>query len=465
MKTKLSILLVLTLMAFGCMTAQVPQAMNYQAVARDAAGQELQNRFISLRLTIHDQTSGGIIVYKETDTATTNKFGLFSVAIGNGTIVSGTFSAITWSTGSKFLQVELDPAGGSNYADMGTSQLQSVPYALNSPGWATSGADIYNSNTGYVGIGTAAPISQLHVKRGYGQILTVEGTTQSWLEYVNSGAPIGYMGHWNGGASDFDIGTSVAVKGNFNLATQALPRLTIDSGGRVGIGVPPNPAHQIDMLGDLALESYSANDPRLYLMASPGDSTFLSATGIYLYLCSPASSGNPAVELMINRFNNDIEPLADNLTSMGTANYRWSVVYAGNGVIQTSDERLKKNIENLNLGLSAIMQLRPVSYEWKNAADGAGEKIGFIAQEVEKIIPQAVVHDHITDKEIEAAKSVGKPVPQIKDPYGMNYSEITPVLVKAVQELNEKNNTQQQQLEELKKQNEYLLQLIREFKN
>ncbi|MDU9792276.1 hypothetical protein, partial [Helicobacter pylori] len=44
--------------------------------------------------------------------------------------MSGTFGGINWGSGSKFTQVELDPAGGFSYMDMGTTQMLSVPYAL-----------------------------------------------------------------------------------------------------------------------------------------------------------------------------------------------------------------------------------------------------------------------------------------------------------------------------------------------
>ncbi len=61
---------------------------------------------------------------------TTNQLGLFSLAVGGGTVLSGTFANINWGTGDKYLQVEMDPAGGTAYTNMGTSQLLSVPYAL-----------------------------------------------------------------------------------------------------------------------------------------------------------------------------------------------------------------------------------------------------------------------------------------------------------------------------------------------
>ena len=118
--------------------AQAPNQFNYQGIARSATGLPIATANIGMRLTIHDGTSTGTVVYQETHNATTNAFGLYNVAIGAGTVVSGTFNSISWGTGSKFLQIELDPAGGTTYTSVGTNQLLSVPYSL----YANSSANV-----------------------------------------------------------------------------------------------------------------------------------------------------------------------------------------------------------------------------------------------------------------------------------------------------------------------------------
>lgn len=128
-------------------SAQAPQSMNYQAIARNAAGAVVPNQLVGLRFTIRETTATGTVVYSETQTDTTNQFGLFTTAIGSGTPLTGTFAAIDWSSGDKFLQVEIDAAGGSSYTDMGTSQLLSVPYAL----YAEKTAPLGQSSTNYYG--------------------------------------------------------------------------------------------------------------------------------------------------------------------------------------------------------------------------------------------------------------------------------------------------------------------------
>ena len=83
--------------------SQVPQAVNYQAIARDGGGNVLANRNISLRLTINTGINPGFPVYQETQTAVTNQFGLFTVKLGLGNPVLGNFSSINWAGGNKYL--------------------------------------------------------------------------------------------------------------------------------------------------------------------------------------------------------------------------------------------------------------------------------------------------------------------------------------------------------------------------
>ncbi|MDB5282959.1 MAG: hypothetical protein JWO06_2034 [Bacteroidota bacterium] len=130
MKAKL--LSILTGLIFSATSgfAQVPQGVNYQAIGRDGTGAILANQHISVSFAVHDGSAAGTIVYQETDTASTNQFGLFTVVLGHGTPVLGTFPAINWGTGNKYLEVDYDPNGGTNYSIMGTAQLMSVPYAL-----------------------------------------------------------------------------------------------------------------------------------------------------------------------------------------------------------------------------------------------------------------------------------------------------------------------------------------------
>lgn len=119
-----------------------------------------------------------------------------------------------------------------------------------------------------------------------------------------------------------------------------------------------------------------------------------------------------------------ISPATNNTYTLGNATYRFTEVYATNGVINTSDRREKKDIYNSDLGLDFINKLRPVSYRWNTGVDN-DVHYGLIAQEAEQAITDVgqtettsiVTHDETIDR------------------YGVRYSELISPLIKAVQEL------------------------------
>ena len=113
-----------------CTFAQAPQAFSYQAIANNTNGTPVANGNVAVRISVLDNTATGTVLYTETHTKTTNAQGLFNLSIGQGAPTTGAFAAINWGANPKFVKVELDPAGGTNYTTVGTNQFQSVPYAL-----------------------------------------------------------------------------------------------------------------------------------------------------------------------------------------------------------------------------------------------------------------------------------------------------------------------------------------------
>ena len=99
------------------------------------------------------------------------------------------------------------------------------------------------------------------------------------------------------------------------------------------------------------------------------------------------------------------------------------VIYAQNTSVQSiSDARLKENIRNATEGLNVITALRPVRYDWKSGyGNNRKDQLGFIAQEIEAVFPEAVSEWQISNSDQEAYKTVGP-------------GALIPVLVKAIQE-------------------------------
>jgi hypothetical protein len=111
-------------------SAQSPEKMSYQAVIRDANGAILKNQNVTIQFTVIQPSTPGTPVYQEFHRPTTNTNGLVSIYIGTGTVSSGNFGTVDWSSGPYFLQTEIDPTGGFNYVISSTTELVSVPYAL-----------------------------------------------------------------------------------------------------------------------------------------------------------------------------------------------------------------------------------------------------------------------------------------------------------------------------------------------
>lgn len=118
------------------------QGINFQGVARSANGTIIASSNVSLKLSIIAKSVDATPEYVETKTVMTNAQGIFSIVVGDAsnTAVIGSFKNIVWSDGPKFLKVEMDPAGGTNYLNMGATQLQYVPYSFYS--YAVDGNNI-----------------------------------------------------------------------------------------------------------------------------------------------------------------------------------------------------------------------------------------------------------------------------------------------------------------------------------
>jgi hypothetical protein len=234
----LSLLLLLGVYAF----AQAPLKFSYQAIARNAAGDPLENQAIGVRISILNNSSTGTLLYRETHSTTTNQFGLFTLEIGGGTVVNGAMNAIDWGLGDKFLRVDFDPNGGTSYTNMGATQLLSVPYALyagnTASQWTLSGNNIWSNNAGNVGIGTNVPGSKLEVQSNSSvttpNVMVKETETGDYTRISMGNANSSKS--WTLAASNND-GNSNDQLNIFHSVTGDI--FSIGQNGTVGIGIQP----------------------------------------------------------------------------------------------------------------------------------------------------------------------------------------------------------------------------------
>lgn len=140
MKKNLTVIigLLISSITFG----QTPEKMSYQAVLRNASNTLVANQKVGMQISI---LKGATPVYVETQSPTTNSNGLVSLEIGTGTVVSGNFSTINWTSGTYFIKTQTDVTGGTTYTITGTSQLVSVPYALHSKTADSIAGNVYLS--------------------------------------------------------------------------------------------------------------------------------------------------------------------------------------------------------------------------------------------------------------------------------------------------------------------------------
>jgi hypothetical protein len=131
-----------SIFSFKAQQEAPPQGINYQAVAVDNTNKEIvgtdvsakpvADKEIRVRFSILKTSETGTLTYREVHLVTTDAYGLFNTVIGQGIPDASpmAFNQIDWGTGYHFLKVEIDITGGTEYKDMGTQQLWSVPYAL-----------------------------------------------------------------------------------------------------------------------------------------------------------------------------------------------------------------------------------------------------------------------------------------------------------------------------------------------
>ncbi len=430
--------------------AQAPEKFQYQTVVRDNLGAPVVNQGVSFRLNIHEASAAGTTVYSETHSATTNDYGLVNLEIGGGTVVSGTFSTIDWGSNSYYVEVEMDPAGGTSYTSMGSTQLLSVPYALSSK----MASDMELND-----------LSDVQGSPTNGQVLSWNGST--WLPATPA---------TGGGSSPWTLTGADVTRDTGNVGinnTPFVPRFSLtvtgDTNAAIAIGAQGsfNQPHSgrlvftedvLNATGTCGFEwRLNGATNRLVMMSgctSLNDtSMIINRTGEVLFneRVRIGSSDNPTTDLHIKQNGNAITPGSSGIRfeeSGGTTQWQqWAggsdLNFAFNGTrlgyindangayVTTSDRRVKTNILPMGNVLSGVMQLRPVTYYYTHHTEGSVSN-GFIAQEVMEIFPQLVYHSEGEDDQLALA-----------------YSDFGILAIKAVQE-------QQAQIEKLQSEKEAL---------
>jgi hypothetical protein len=348
--------------------------------------------------------------------------GNFNTASGSLALGGNTSGGFNTAFGLSALQT--NETGSNNtaigsLADVGSANLTNATAIGNGAIVAASNTiqlgntDVTNVNTSGnltvngITVGRGGGNDSRNIAIGFGAL---SNNTNSGLKNTASG----YEALYSNIAGDDNTASGYrALKvniGNFNTASGSLALGGNTSGGfNTAFG-----------LSALQTNETGSNNTAIGSLADVGSANLTNATAI----------GNGAIVA------------ASNTIQLGNT----AVTTIGGQVAWTaaSDSRIKKNIVNSNYGLATVLKLRPVEY---NLISNDLKQVGFIAQDVQKLVPEVV-----TGKEGDLSKG---------EILGITYSNLVPVLTKAIQEQQKQIEEQNSKIAAQQKQIEELIKLVK----
>jgi len=350
----------------------------------------------------------------------------------------------------------------------------------------------YKDASGNVGIGTSSPSYNLDIgsssaTSNFTQRIQSGGSYAAMARYDLSGTGTFTVGFNNSGSVVNNAPTGVAsiwMQQAYPLVfgTNGSERMRITSAGNVGVGTS-SPIAKLDLGGassgqTLVFSNTGSNSgsriamnigyttasltPTVYqlIQAQTGLSGYDNQTNLSFWTCNGSTpnqnmildqNGNLSVVSAITCGNtitanvNGPNYSGNNYASSGSSTFMnmylsgtqqfyvtnaGTIYTRGSTTIQAiSDQSLKTNIVDIPYGLDTVVALKPRQFDWTEGnGDGKTGKLGFIAQEVNAVLPQ------ITDKFGDS------------DLMTLGTTDLIPVLVKAIQELNAKVTALEAQL-------------------
>jgi hypothetical protein len=320
----------------------------------------------------------------------------------NGIQIISSLSSSLFTGGIEFIRTTV--AGGSKVQPLRDATIGGV--GLSFQVTANNTAEVnatYTSamtilNSGNVGIGTSSPttysLSGTHVEN-FG------GSTFAFIHNNTTTVKSFYATNESAGLSVlYTFSNHPLVFGTNNTE-----RMRITSGGNVLIGTTT------DVGAKLYVNGYTKSTGYAFNAFSGGTewqigSDAVTGSGLYIY----NTGGGYSMILATSG--------AATFLNLGTG-----LVYSNGGTLTStnpSDFNLKENIAPINYGLNEILKLNPVTFDWKKDTINQGKQYGFIAQEVQKIMPDLVKQGEYL---------------------GLDKEAIFTTLVKAIQELKQEIDT------------------------
>lgn len=505
-KLQLNMLLVIAAILFATdVMAQVPQGFNFQALARDSEGELITGTNLGVRISVVQGTETGAVVYTETQTPTTNEIGIFQLVIGEGTSEDD-FGSIEWAGDNYYVKLEIDPEGGTEYEELGTTRLLSVPYALLAQDVVNTGSneeydDFIQIDNENVNLQDSLTIARTGSddESGFSNGVKIVGKSTGnnrplrvFVEEdeINEGSQYAVSGTASGAGTGTHIGMigtawNPEATGNtrYGVYGQAASQAKYNYGVN-GVAVGAGNGDEGEGMGEGSInfgiygyaEANAWNNTGIEARAGGTAGKFnTGVTGM-----SGAGTGStvknhgvvgraygPGVNYGVYGTSWDgAENYAgyfDGETVVnGTLTVNGDINHTGS-ITETSDRNLKENIQPLENALNTIMKLNPTTYNFRGNGNYKGLQLsgglhyGLIAQEVEGVLPSLVKNNVHRYTEVEE-EAISGPSPsnavekeKIMEYKSMNYTELIPFLVKAVQEQQEEIEQLKKELEELRK--------------
>lgn len=373
-------------------------------------------------------------------------------APSNGTYISTFFLTCATNTQLTITQLENENQGGGitlNTLALTTltSGYSQLVYPLANTAILQGGMGNYlNVNSAGVGINTTGGSSKLHV---------FSSDIINTLFVENNGG-----GNSTQGALRVKVNATSAARNMLQLENATNITMIARDDGNIGIN-QTNPATALDVNGQL----YFSNTGSI----NPPTQTTLGGTGAKITLYPGTASTNvphaigvQGANMWYSSYFGHIWYCTTTSPSMQLTNGNLLVTGNITAFSSISDERLKTSIKDISgdNALKIINDMRPVTFNWRddlfNKTHAGQSDSGFIAQEIEKLIPHAVSeYTDITGGETETEQ---------KNYKNLRHERIIPYIVSAMQELFEKSSQKQDFLEKsLQKQQELIQKLENDF--
>lgn len=366
------------------------------------------NGTADLQFRLFDSSSGGFQI------GPTASYSNVNVTDGLVTINSIDFGDQAFNGNARWLEVAVrSPAGSGSFVILTPRQrINATPYALKVPGvdgHSLDAADgspvdvVYVTNSGDVGIGTTTPQGRFEVRSGNGSYWRIDSTNG---DLHGNGGTDGVMGL---------INDTVGNNARTDIVVNNQAHLVVRGNGNVGIGTG-NPTSRLEIFGQdglaitgfqpfMTLRDANAGGARALFSTANGDIGFYTNAAIARQFPSVLIKDNDWVGMgVVPGYRLDL-PNIGSADGRGRAN-RWDTY---------SSARWKENVRTIENALDKVMQLRGVSFDWK-AEHGGGHDVGFIAEEVGRVVPelvtweadgqnaQGLAYDRLTALTVEAIK-------------------------------------------------------------